>query len=120
MRQLESTGIQRPDNPERFPDYYVLGVFPSDLGLESVGNPGVTQTLNALRQRALENDIERKFVVVCRKDLSLALGRLPECPCLFVERAFPPWFPSTRGARGNLPTTRLYVSISRCRHEHSS
>lgn len=71
MRQLQRAGIQSPDDAQRLPDDDILGVFPSNLGLETICYPAIRQPLYTFRQIATENDIERIVVSIRRQSLSL-------------------------------------------------
>lgn len=90
MCQLQGAGIERSDDSQRLSGHDVLGVFPSDLGLEAVHDPTLRQTLHTLRHGPLEHDIEGVFVVARGKDFGLALSRIPESPCLVVEYTLSP------------------------------
>lgn len=88
MGQLESTGIKSADNPQRFPNDNVAASFPHDLGLESIYDPCVFETLDALRETAFENAGKGPLVVVGREHLCLSLAWVAECPSLFIKGLF--------------------------------
>jgi hypothetical protein len=107
MRQLQSAGIERPDDPQRLANHDVLGVFPADLCFEPVHHPCLVQALHAFGHRALEDDVEGILVVARRQDLGLAFARVPEAPGLLVEDSFAPRLAATgiRGG-GQMPAAR--------------
>ena len=104
MCQFQRTGLQGANNPQWLPHDDILDVFAPDLGLEAVSHVGVSQALDALRQRTVEDDVERVFVVARAQGLGFALAGLAEPPGFFVERALPPVFAATTGgSRGEVP-----------------
>jgi hypothetical protein len=90
MRQFKSTGVQRTDNAQRFPDNNILGILAPDFRLESVGHVGITETLDTLWHGAFEYHMEWKLIVARSDNLSLAFARVFECPGLFIKHLFPP------------------------------
>ena len=87
MRQLQIARIQRPDDPERFSDHDIFCIFPPNLGLQSVYNPCVMQSLHTLRQGPLQNEVERVFIIVGLKDFGLGFSGISECPSVLEKCA---------------------------------
>ena len=85
MCQFQRTGLQSPDNPQWLPNDDILDIFVPDLGLEAISHVGISQTLDALRQRTVEDDIKGIFVVARTQGFGFAFAGLAESPGFFVE-----------------------------------
>lgn len=85
MCQFQRTGLQGANNPQWLPNDDILDIFAPDLGLEAISHVGIGQTLNALRQRTVEDDIEGVFVVARTQSFGFAFAGLAESPGFFVE-----------------------------------
>ena len=89
MGQLEIARVQRADDAQRFSHDDILGVLAADLRLEAIRDPRIRQTLDTLRQRSLEDHVERELVVAGGQRLRLVLAGIFEGPGLVVKDPFP-------------------------------
>lgn len=85
MCQFQRTGLQGANNPQWLPNDDILDIFAPDLGLEAISYVGISQTLDALWQRTVEDDVEGVFVVARTQGFGFAFAGLAEPPGFFVE-----------------------------------
>lgn len=101
MCKLKSRRIQSPDDAQRLPNDNILGILPSNLRLETVGNKVIRESFDRLWQITLENDFKGKFVIITTQDLCLPFPGISERPRLLVEDLFSVMLSSTsRRSRG--------------------
>lgn len=106
MCKLQSARVHRPDNPQRLPHYDILRILPSNLRLESVRDPSLTQSLDTFWKRSGEDDVERELIVASLYNLRLSLPGVFEVPGLFEEVALSEWFSATcRRTSWKVPTS---------------
>jgi hypothetical protein len=126
MGQFQRTRVQSPDNPDRLSNGNVAHIFPANLGLEAIGNPGIVQPFDALGQRPLQNNVKWELVVVGGENLGFSLSSLAERPDFFEKDLFLVWLAATGGsARGEVPaggglTFLNYVGEKGTKRKHTT
>lgn len=100
MSQFESTRLQSPNDTQWLPDNNILRIFASYFSFESVGDIGIAETLDTFWHVALQDEVERIFIVAGRQNFRFAFTWVSESPCLFIDNAFPPRFPTTASRTG--------------------
>lgn len=93
MRQLQGRRVQGANDAKRLAHGDILRVSAAYLGLKAVCDPGFVQSLEALRQRALQDDIEGELVVVGGQCFRLALPGISELPGVLQKHTFLDIFP---------------------------
>lgn len=105
MGQFQRTRVQRPHNSHGLSNGNVAHIFPANLGLEAVRDPGIVQALDTFRQRPFQDDVEGELVIVGGENLGFAFSSLAELPDFFEKDLFLVRLAATGGrARREVPT----------------
>lgn len=116
MRKLQRARLQGANDTEGPPNDNVLCVLATDFCFEAVGDIGIRETLDALRHRAFQDNLEGVFVVARGEDFGLALASISESPCFLVKDALSPILaPAACGCRGEVPTNARLSSAGHYR-----
>lgn len=112
MGQFQRTRVQSPDNAHRLSNSNIPHILSANLRLEAIRDPGIVQSLDALRQRPLQNDVKGELVIVGGKNLGFALSSIAKRPDFFEKDFLLERLAAAGGsARGEMPAGWVVVSI---------